>query len=487
MPSEPVHDQLPKSGESAFCYWFRICEFSKKGLATAVTERALLVGLPNVRPDGSRVRGWLGGEQPREPVPQLLADVFSARCGRHLTPADLGFAGSSGLDDLTRYRGPAELLGDLARTASAGLVHEPSPAEPPVPDSEQYRVEIPYDPERLLTGLHSWAYVQPHGLPGTATGAPGRRLGAADAALIADYTRMFRTMDNRHGGGSTLHSATGQLAWATRTIRDGSYTEAAGRALFRELADLAGCVGWMSHDVAQWPAAIRNLTLAVHAARESGDANLTAHLLQCLARIWGYLGRPDTGADCIALALYGTRNSAHPVVRAGLYSLAARFAAMRNQSTEALRNVRHAQEIFHEDASDELPAYAAYLNHAELSSTLGEVLLFLARASNHAQHATTALELLGIASAERDPDRARSRAFDAVGVARALLVVGDIDAACDAGRRALAIGSGVDSARVRRRFLDLARESAPHEGAPAVRDLREQLLATSAEGPRLAP
>ncbi|MCO8308824.1 transcriptional regulator [Streptomyces sp. RKCA744] len=363
-------------------------------------------------------------------------------------------------------------------------MHEPAPADPPVPDSEQYRFEIPYDPERLLAGLHSWAYVQPHGLPRAAADAPGRRLGAADAALIADYTRWFRTMDNRQGGGSTLHSATGQLAWATRTIRDGSYTEAAGRALFRELADLAGCVGWMSHDIAQWPAAIRSLTLAVHAARESGDDNLTGHLLQCLARIWGYLGRPDTAADCIALALYGTRNSAHPVLRAGLYSLAARFAAMRNQSREALRNVRHAQEIFHEETSDELPAYVTYLNHAELSSTLGEVLLFLARTSNHLQHATTALELLAIASAERDPDRARSKAFDAVGEARALLVVGDIDAACDAGRRALAVGSTVDSTRVRRRFLDLAREAAPHEAIPAIRDLRAQLLAASTEGAR---
>ncbi|WP_260868026.1 hypothetical protein [Streptomyces sp. SAJ15] len=73
--------------------------------------------------------------------------------------------------------------------------------------------------------------------------------------------------------------------------------------------------------------------MAVHAARESGDRNLTAHLLQCLARIWGYLGRPDLASDCIALALYGTRNDAHPVLRAGLYALGARFAALRGRGT----------------------------------------------------------------------------------------------------------------------------------------------------------
>jgi hypothetical protein len=78
--------------------------------------------------------------------------------------------------------------------------------------------------------------------------------------------------------------------------------------------------------------------------------------------------------------------------------------------------------------------YVAYLDHAELSSTLGEVLLFLARTSGRPQHATTAVDLLNTAAAERDPARARSRAFDAVAAARALFVVGDIDAACDAGR-----------------------------------------------------
>ncbi|WFB11333.1 hypothetical protein LRS74_33095 [Streptomyces sp. LX-29] len=305
----------------------------------------------------------------------------------------------------------------------------------------------------------------------------GSRLGAGDAARIADYTRAFRQLDNRHGGGSTLHSATGQLAWATGLIRDGRYTETTGRLLFRELADLAGCVGWMSHDVAQGPAAIRYLTMAVHAARESGDRNLTSHLLQCLARIWGYLGRPDLASDCIALALYGTRNDAHPVLRAGLYALAARFAALQGEAPEALRSVRHAQEIFHEHAVEDRPEYIAYLDHAELSSTLGEVLLFLSRSSGQPQHATSALDLLSTAAAERD--FARSSAFDAIAAARALLVVDDLEAACATGLRAIRIGSHVESARVRRRFLDLVREAQPHESKPAVRDLREQLLAAA--------
>jgi hypothetical protein len=483
MPSRTSPEEPRRVGESALTYWFRISGYSKKGLAAAVTQKAHATGNPHVRPDGSRVRRWLSGEQPRPPVPDLLAAVLSARLGRPLTAADLGLAQADS-EDLTRYRGPAELLTDLAQATSASLAQTPHPGQQAAPSTAQAIAEIPYNPERLLPALDTWAYAPPHVLPGTATNAPGMRLGATDAARIADYTRVFRTLDNQHGGGSTLHSATGQLAWATRIIRDGRYTETAGRALFRELADLAGCVGWMSHDVAQWTAAIRHLTLAVHAARESGDHNLTAHLLQCLARIWGYLGRPDTAADCIALALYGTRNSAHPVLRAGLHSLAARFAALQGDSSEALRNVTLAQEIFAEQTPNELPAYVAYLDHAELSSTLGEVLLFLARTSGSPQHAGAAVELLNTASQQRDPDRTRSRAFDAIAAARALFVIEDVDAACQAAHRALSIGSAVDSARVRRRFLDLARETTAHEAVPAVRHLREQLFATGSGGSR---
>ncbi|MGW2601226.1 transcriptional regulator [Streptomyces klenkii] len=477
MPSGAVSQPEPQPSESAFAYWFRICDFTKKGLAAAVTREAGRAGYPQVRPDGSRVRRWLGGERPRPPVPELLAAVFSAKVGRRLTAADLGLA-EADPEDLTRFRGPAELLTDLTHMTSAALLNGTQPSPEPDPHAgEQARPAIPYEPERLLPALDTWAYAPSHALPGAEQ--DGSLLGVGDAARIADYTRTFRLLDNRHGGGSTLHSATGQLAWATSLIRDGHYTEATGRLLFRELADLAGCVGWMSHDVAQWPAAIRYLTMAVHAARESGDRNLTAHLLQCLARIWGYLGRPDLASDCIALALYGTRNDAHPVLRAGLYALAARFASLQGEVPEALRSVRHAQEIFHEHSVEDRPEYIAYLDHAELSSTLGEVLLFLTRTSGQPQHASSALELLSTAAAERDSARARSSAFDAIAAARALLVVDDLEAACATGLRAIRIGSHVESARVRRRFLDLAREAQPHESQPAVRDLREQLLAAA--------
>ena len=79
----------------------------------------------------------------------------------------------------------------------------------------------------------------------------------------------------------------GQLAWANGLLANGTYSERVGRALFSAVADLSGMAGWMSHDAGAYPDAIRYLVLAIQAAREAGDRNLTAHLLQCLARVYG--------------------------------------------------------------------------------------------------------------------------------------------------------------------------------------------------------
>ena len=462
-------DEAAGLPDTPLAHWFTVSGYTKRGLAAAVTEHARSHGCPQVSPDASRVRGWLRGEQPREPVPGFLAAVLSERCALPLTAADLGL-GDQADDSLTRYRGPADVLRDLGDATAADLEQGPRRSQAPHDSPGQ----VPPRPELVPAALDAWAYAPLHPLPGTREGT-GRRLGASDAGRIADYTAVFRRLDNQHGGGSTLHSATGQLAWAASMIHAGRYNEAAGRQLFHALADLAGCVGWMSHDTAQRAAALRYLTLAVHAARESGDRGLTAHLLQCLARVWGYLGRPDIAADGIALALYGTRREVHPVQRAGLHALAARFAALQGNAAEALREIRLAQEIYTYDGSDPLPSYASYLDQAELWSTLGEVLLFLSKTTDSPGHANAAVDLLTVAAAGRHPSRVRSRAFDAAASARAHLIVGDLDAAADAGYRAAEIGGHVDSARVRRSLADLCLEAEPHSADPAIRSLLEAL------------
>jgi hypothetical protein len=441
---------------------------SKNALARAITERAAQVGHRQVRPDGSRVRRWIeDGEQPRDPVPGLIAEILSECTGYRLSAADLGLGPATDSDE-ARYRGPAEILADLKRATSATLATGPKATD----QADYGDAPPPAEPRHLLTALESWSWSAPRPLPAT---TPSGRLGHTDAERIAAHTTALRQMDNQHGGASMLYMAAAHLATTNTAIKDGTYTEVAGRSLFRELGDLAGVVGWAAHDAADYPHAITYLTLAVHAARESGDRNLTAHLLQCLARVWGYVGHPQLARDCIALALYGARNTASPVLRAGLHALDARFAALLGLPRDALRAVHLAQEIFTEDSPDPAPAFVSYLDEAELSSTLGEVLLFLARTTDNPRHAQDAIGLLATAAEQRSEHRVRSRAFDAIALARAQLFTGQFEAAHATAEHAAAVGTGLDSARVRRRYRDLAREAAVHATVPHSREIHELL------------
>ncbi|MFJ6435382.1 RNA polymerase sigma factor [Streptomyces sp. NPDC091416] len=66
--------------------------WSRGELAGLVNRRAAAVGHPQLATDTSRVRRWIDmGESPREPVPTVLAALFTERLGRVVTVEDLGF------------------------------------------------------------------------------------------------------------------------------------------------------------------------------------------------------------------------------------------------------------------------------------------------------------------------------------------------------------------------------------------------------------
>jgi hypothetical protein len=74
--------------------------FSHKGLARRVNDLGHARGIPALVYDHSSVIRWLKGEYPREPVPALIAEVFSISLARKITPGDLGFPAAGELPDL---------------------------------------------------------------------------------------------------------------------------------------------------------------------------------------------------------------------------------------------------------------------------------------------------------------------------------------------------------------------------------------------------
>lgn len=67
---------------------------SNKGLARRIVDLAKTRGVAHVRCDHTSVLRWLAGEQPRPPVPELIAGVLGDALGRPVPEIELGMTPS---------------------------------------------------------------------------------------------------------------------------------------------------------------------------------------------------------------------------------------------------------------------------------------------------------------------------------------------------------------------------------------------------------
>jgi hypothetical protein len=302
-----------------------------------------------------------------------------------------------------------------------------------------------------------------------------KRIGNQEVIQIRAVTETLRSLDNAYGGGLTREAVIGQLISTVSLVEETTYTEEVGRKLITAIGDLATVAGWMCHDVSMHTAAQRYFLLALQTAKEADDPNLAAHVLGCMARQAGHLGRPGDALELIHLARYGARHTATPTIGALLHSLEARYYAMTGRLKDFNRAAGQAEAAFADRDPAEDPAWMAYFDTSEYYATLGICHQIAARTSAPGQ-ARRAIDMIGYALARRDPSRVRSRAFDHLGLARAYLAAGDLESAEAAGTTALELTGKVSSARVRDRLHELLRETSPHTDAPVIADLRGRIL-----------
>lgn len=239
MATQPRHsnEQLRLAMEEAGCSHSRLAS-SVVGLA------AQAHGIRGLKYDHSSVIRWLDGQHPRDPAPELIAQVISERLGRAVTPADLGMrSGSTGID-----------LGlDLPLGWPDGVAAI----------TALWKAEM--DRRKFLagTGFAISAYASAEArlltLPTVSnpvTGLGTCRIGASDIAALQEINKTYRQLDNRLGGGY-LRSTVVQLLdkQVTPLLRSATFSEAIGRQLASAAAELAQMVGWMAFDTESWPGA----------------------------------------------------------------------------------------------------------------------------------------------------------------------------------------------------------------------------------------
>lgn len=407
--------------------WFVRSGWSKGELARQVNRRARQIGAHHVSTDTSRVRRWLDGEQPREPIPRILSELFSERFGTVVAVEDLGLRSAhqapsvAGVD--LPWAGPqtVALLNEFSRSdlmlgrrgflgSSLALAAGPALVEP----------------------LQRWLVPGPQGggqdggeqrAQSAANGQGGRasRLSTAELDLLESTTAMFRLWDAQCGGGLRRKAVVGQLHEVTDLLQE-SHPADVARRLFTCAAELAELAGWMSYDVGLQPNAQKYFVLALHAAKEAGDKPLGAYVLSSMSRQMIHLGRPDDALELLHLAQYGSRDCATARTQAMLYAMEARAYAGMGQPGKCKRAVRMAEDTFADAGLDGEPEpdwirfFSEAELHAENAHSYRDLAYVAGRSPMYASLAEPLMER-AVALFREDGDHQRSYALNLVGKA----------------------------------------------------------------------
>ncbi|MFH0519145.1 hypothetical protein ACHBTE_18490 [Streptomyces sp. M41] len=435
--------------------WFVRSGWSKGELARQVNRRARQLGANHISTDTSRVRRWLDGENPREPIPRILSELFSERFGCVVSVEDLGLRAArqspsaSGVD--LPWTGPqtVALLSEFSRSdlmlarrgflgSSLALSAGPALIEP----MQRWLVPAPPTP-----------YQEPTPVPSSR--ARGR-LSKPELDLLESTTVMFRQWDAQCGGGLRRKAVVGQLHEVTDLLQE-PHPEATTRKLFKVAAELAELAGWMSYDVGLQPTAQKYFVLALHAAKEAGDRPLGSYVLSSMSRQMIHLGRPDDALELIHLAQYGSRDCASPRTQSMLYAMEARAYANMGQPGKCKRAVRMAEDTFAEaDEWDEPdPDWIRFFSEAELygenSHSFRDLAYVAGRSPTYASLAEPLMQQ-AVDLFAKDAEHQRSYALNLIGMATVHLLRREPGQSAVYAEQAMHIAKKVRSERVNTRI-----------------------------------
>ncbi|WP_049568036.1 hypothetical protein [Streptomyces sp. SBT349] len=474
--------------------WFRRSGWSKGELARQVNRRARQLEAHHISTDTSRVRRWLDGEQPREPIPRILSDLFSERFGCVVSIEDLGLrslpqsAAVSGID--LPWAGPqtVSLINEFSRsdlmlgrrgflgtslTMSAG----PALIEP----MQRWLVPTPAH-EAATAGARLAALPR--------RGGQGRRasgLSEPELSQLSEATAQFRTWDAQCGGGLRRKAVVGQLHEVTDLLQE-TQPEPVRRRLFGITAELSELAGWMSYDIGLQPTAQKYFVLALHAAKEAEDRALGAYVLSKMSRQMIHLGRGEDALELIHLAQYGSRERATARTQAMLYALEGRAYATVGQAPKCHRAVRMAEDAFADiERGEREPDWIRFFSEAELNAENahsyrdlayvgGKSTMYLSRAAPRMERA---VELFAEECAV-DPTggHQRSYALNLIGMATVHLLDREAEACTARAAEAKDLAGRLRSERVNNRlrttWTAAQREFGP---VPEVVDLSRRLRA----------
>ncbi|MDQ0845356.1 hypothetical protein [Streptomyces sp. V1I6] len=434
--------------------WFMRSGWSKGELARQVNRRARQMGAHHISTDTSRVRRWLDGEQPREPIPRILSELFSERFGSVVAVEDLGLRSA--------HQAPSVSGVDLpwAGDQTVALLSEFSRSDLMLARRGFLGTSLSLAAgSALVEPMQRWLVPSPvaeAAEEGPATTRRGGRLSGPELDLLEATTAMFRQWDAQCGGGLRRKAVVGQLHEVTDLLQE-PQPPATLRRLFKCAAELAELAGWMSYDVGLQPTAQKYFVLALHASKEAGDKPLGSYVLSSMSRQMIHLGRPDDALELIHLAQYGSRDCATARTQAMLYAMEARAYANMGQPSKCRRAVRMAEDTFADIGFDTEPEpdWIRFFSEAELNGenahSYRDLAYVAGRSPTYASLAEPIMER-AVELFRQDDEHQRSYALNLVGMATVHLLKREPEQATALAGEALTVAKRVRSERVNTRL-----------------------------------
>jgi len=352
--------------------------WSHAGLAKRVNNECQKRGAPRSY-TATSVANWLSGMVPTDPVPDVLAFLFTQRLNRPITRSDLGYVEEVSLD--------------------LGLSWEPTARATVGTVAELWRVDM--ERRALLLGsawlatgfaaptrewLLDWAEDD--------TGhAGGRHVGTAEVDVIWSMCRAFADADHRLGGGYARTTLIHYVNQVVLPLLGGTYTDEVGRLLMAATARLCDLAGFMAFDSGPQYQSLsqRYYIQALRLAQAGRDRALGGHILADMAMQAHYVGN---AAEACSLARTGQRAAKD----SGSYSSLARCCAMEaraharqgdsRQCDQAMTRAEKALDRVHPD--DE-PVWVRFFTLDQLHAEFTYAALDLRRPQDVSSFAPTVL------------------------------------------------------------------------------------------------
>ncbi|HEV2377937.1 MAG TPA: hypothetical protein VGS19_37975 [Streptosporangiaceae bacterium] len=435
---------------------------SAAGLARRVNELGRALEGTTFRYDYSAVYRWVRkGEQPRPPVPSLIARALSEKLGRRVTPAELG-------------------MSDTATVASRGLAYPADAAVTVDTILDLGRADVkrrdvvtkaPYVFAALAAPSRDWLLSV---LGQTTSSAGPRKVGLRQVAGIRDMFRLFQEMDVMRGGGHGRVALVEYMDSYVLPLLKEHHKDNVRLALFEAASEQAYLAGWMAYDDGQHGLAQRYLIQSLRLAQESKNAALGAHVLAGMSDQANLLGYP---AEALALAKSGQQGITEqdsPACLADLCVLEGRAHARLGDGRASAHAVARAERVFQRVVPDNEPEWARFIDGAYLFGEASFCFRDMGRPSETARFAGESAEVA------RHQGRARRGALSQAAIAVAHLEQRDVEAAAHASLTAVDLAASVQSSRCKETVRDLRRRFQPYQAVPAVQEFdarARQLLA----------